>query len=300
MTVHSIDFVDVPYNRVMRVAVLLAAVLTLGSLQNTNLFWCPMHPDVRSSSAGKCPICAMDLVVIPPPTLGNYHIDVKPIAREGGRGVRAMHIDIRHPATSEPVQSFSPLHERLLHLFIVRRDLSYFAHVHPKPSGGGFDVTVDLDPGAYVLIADFAPVGGTPQLVHRALVTPGDNLSPFTSPDLRPDVAEKIVDGVRVRLDAQTKLLKPSTLRFTVHDAATGAPVEDLEPFLGASGHLLVVNADVTTALHAHPETGERARSIGPEVVFAPTFGTPGMYKMWVQVQRGGQVITASFAIDVK
>src|SRR5262249_27075114 len=39
-------------------------------------YWCPMPLDVRSPSAGKCPICGMDLVAIPPPKLGSYRLDV--------------------------------------------------------------------------------------------------------------------------------------------------------------------------------------------------------------------------------
>lgn len=268
--------------------------------QTTNAFWCPMHPDVRSSTAGKCQICGMDLIAIPTPTLGNYRLQVKQIARPDGAGVRALHIDVRHPATSERVDAFSRLHERLLHLFIVRRDLSYFAHVHPDQAQDGFEVEVDLDPGAYVLIADFAPVGGTPQLLQRVVVTPGFKRSPFASPDLEPDIADKMVDGVHVSLEAQVRLLKPSMLRFTVRDAATARPIDDLEPFLGASGHLLIVNADVTSVTHAHPETTGAAGSIRPEVAFAPTFATAGVYKMWVQFQRKGKVITAPFAIGVK
>ncbi|MGB2715898.1 MAG: heavy metal-binding domain-containing protein [Vicinamibacterales bacterium] len=268
--------------------------------QATNAFWCPMHPDVRSSTTGKCPICAMDLIAIPAATLGNYQLHVKQIARPGGAGAQGLHIDVRHPATSERVTAFSPLHERLLHLFIVRRDLSYFAHVHPDQAQDGFDVEVDLDPGAYVLIADFAPVGGPPQLLHRAIVTPGFRRSPFASPDLQPDIVEKNVDGLRVSLEAQVRLLKPSMLRFTLRDAATATPIDDVEPFLGAAGHLLIVNSDVTSVTHAHPETTDAAGRIGPEIAFAPTFATAGVYKMWVQFQRRGKVLTAPFAIDVK
>jgi hypothetical protein len=267
---------------------------------NTNVFWCPMHPDVRAGAPGKCPICSMDLVVIPPRTPGSYRLDVRQIRRDTGTGVRALRIEIRHPATSERVTTFSRLHEQLLHLFIIRRDLSYFSHVHPELAGDGFEATVDLDPGAYMLIADFAPSGGAPQLVQHAIVTSGFRLSPFGSTDLRTDVADKDVDGLRLSLDAQTRVLKPSTLRFSLRDSTTGLPVADLEPFLGASGHLLIVNADLTTAMHSHPELVETERPIGPEVAFAPTFGTPGVYKMWVQFQRGGVVITAPFAVDVK
>jgi hypothetical protein len=78
-----------------------------------------------------------------------------------------------------------------------------------------------------------------------------------------------------------------------VSDAATGVPIGDLEPYLGASGHLLVVNQDTTAAIHAHPEDVPGAGKTGPTVTFAPVFPAPGRYKMWAQFQRKGTVVTA-------
>ena len=41
-------------------------------LDRPDAFWCPMHPDVRAADAGKCPLCGMTLVPIPPPRVGEY------------------------------------------------------------------------------------------------------------------------------------------------------------------------------------------------------------------------------------
>jgi hypothetical protein len=38
----------------------------------------------------------------------------------------------------------------------------------------------------------------------------------------------------------------------------------------------------------------------GPVVTFDPILPAPGRYKMWLQVQRKGTVITAPFIIDVQ
>jgi hypothetical protein len=86
-------------------------------------------------------------------------------------------------------------------------------------------------------------------------------------------------------------------LRFQIADATTGAPVNNLEPYLGAAGHMLVVSDDGATAIHAHPEGGPTS---GPTVTFEPMFPAAGLYKLWVQFQRKGQVVTAPFVIAVE
>jgi hypothetical protein len=136
--------------------------------------------------------------------------------------------------------------------------------------------------------------------VQRAIVTPGYRGPLFpAAPGLRPDTSvEKTVEGLRVRLDATgLKAGREAMLRFTLADASSGAPISDLEPFLGAAGHMLLVNADLTEASHAHPEE-QAAR--GPSVSFEPRMPAAGLYKLWVQFQRKGQVITAPFVVRVE
>jgi len=280
-------------------------------------FWCPMHPDVRSSSSGKCPICAMDLVPIPPPKLGEYRMDVGVSAGAGGRGLGAIRVTLREPESSARVDDFSIVHERLLHLFLVGRDLEYFAHVHPdRQPDGSFSVAHAAPPGEYVVIADFVPKAGTSQMLHRAIVTPGFMGSLFApAPELTSDLpeastrpapssgaaprgsgVERAAGGVTIRLEGSDLMAgKRGTLRFSVYDAAH-APVTDLEPFLGAPGHMLLVNPSLTEAIHVHPEEQDER---SPNVTFMPLLPAPGLYKLWVQFQRRGTVITAPFVIRV-
>jgi hypothetical protein len=261
-------------------------------------FWCPMHPDVRSPGHGTCPRCAMALVPIPPPRIGEYRLDTTLLPGAGG-GASGLELAVRDPETGEPVRSFVDVHERPLHLFIISRDLGQFAHVHPTPRPDGvFELRHDLASGAYVLIADFLPAEGTSQLIQRAVVTPG-YAGPLFGPSAELAVAapEQVSGGLRIRIDAPSPRARRETgVRFQLSDAATNLPVTDLEPYLGASGHLIIVNHDLTAAVHAHPEG---AATSGPVVTFAPVFPAPGRYKVWAQFQRKGTVITAAFVIDV-
>ena len=261
-------------------------------------YWCPMHPGIRSPGTGKCPICAMALVPIAPPRIGEYKVDVALLPRTGG-GASGVEVSVRDPDTGEPVTNFIDVHERRLHLFIISRDLEQFAHVHPAPrSDGVFELRHDLTAGEYMMIADFLPAGGTSQLVQRAVMTPGYR-GPLFAPaaELALTAPEQVAGGIRIRMDAPALVLRRETVvRFHVSDAATSLPITDLEPYLGASGHLLIVNDDLTAAIHAHPEG---AATGGPVVTFAPTFPAPGRYKVWAQFERKGAVLTAAFVIDV-
>ena len=86
-------------------------------------FWCPMHPSVRSPYVGRCPICSMDLVAIAPPRVGEYRLDVTQVSAADRRGIRGLKLQVRDPDSGEPVAMFAETHEKLLHLFIIGRDL---------------------------------------------------------------------------------------------------------------------------------------------------------------------------------
>ena len=267
-------------------------------------FWCPMHLDVRSPASTTCTICGMDLVPIPPPRLGEYRLDVEPVvsrvARARGMRVTGLRLRVNDP-DGRRVTSFATVHEREFHLFIIGRSLEYFAHVHPVPAGrdGRFDLNHELPPGEFMVLADFLPYGGTTQMLQRAIVTPGYAGRLFDAPPrLVEGPAETIVGGVRVRVaDADLAAGKPGCLQFAFFDASSGAPITDLEPFLGAPAHLLIVKPDLTEAIHGHPE--EQATG-GPAVSFDPRMPAPGLYKLWVQFQRKGKVSTASFVVSVR
>jgi hypothetical protein len=270
----------------------------LGPTDLVDAYWCPMHPDIRSGRPGACPQCSMALVPIPPPRIGEYRLDVTLSPRHDGKGMSALRFVIRDPDTGAPAPSFAVVHERPLHLFIVDRGLDYFAHVHPAPAGDGtFELVHDAPPGEYMLIAEFLPHGGMSQMLQRAVVTPGYS-GPLLDvvPIPPPGPAEQTANGVRIRLEAvDLAPRKESRLRFTITSAATGEPLRDLESYLGAPAHMLMVAADLTEAIHGHPEEQ------GPSsvVTFQPRIPTAGTYKLWVQFQRAGTVITAPFVIQV-
>jgi len=269
--------------------------------QDAATYMCPMHPDVRGKAGEACPRFGMTLVA----AAGDYTPYALDFSLEPRtlRPKQTTHVDffVRRPSTGAVVRRFASVHERLFHLFVVGRDLEYFAHLHPalRDNGSlGVDIVVPK-PGPYELIADFMPEGGAPQLIHRAVVTAGYTGSLSAVPAIAPDLTDKTDANMRVRLTPpDPRARREQLLTFELHDPASGAPVTDIEPFLGANGHLLVASADFAAVFHSHP-VAEVSSLHGPTVVFQVLFPKAGMYRLWAQFQRSGRVATVPFTLRI-
>ncbi|MFW5415755.1 hypothetical protein J0910_03920 [Nocardiopsis sp. CNT-189] len=194
----------------------------------------------------------------------------------------------------EPVTGFRVEHEKRMHLVVVGRDTAGYRHLHPKMDGDGlWTVETEFDtPGPYRMFADFAPEGTEEGLVLGAdLAVPGD-YEPEPLPEIE-RVAE--VDGYTVRLGGALAAGGSGELDFTV--TKDGEPVDDLEPYLGAYGHLVALRAGDLAYLHVHPhgEPGDGETAPGPEVRFTAEAPSTGEYRLFLDFKHGGKVRTAEF-----
>jgi len=190
----------------------------------------------------------------------------------------------------QPLTAYDSTHERDLHLIVVRRDTTGFQHLHPEQGEDGtWSTPLTLDaPGAYRAYADFAPQGEPARTLATDLVVPGDY-----APQPVPEPARtSVVDGYTVTLDGD---LREGALTFRV--SRDGRPVEDLEPYLGAGGHLVVLREGDLGYLHVHPE-GEVVT--GPQIAFQAEAPSDGRYRLFLQFQHGGAVHTADFTADTQ
>lgn len=265
-------------------------------------YWCPMHPAVRSPGPGACHQCGMALVPVTPAVEGAYSLDVDWLPTEETTGT--LRLVVREPGTRALVRDFERVHERPFHLFVVSDNLREFSHVHPvaRPDGSLELTGLPLPAGPYQLYADFLPVGGTPQLIRKTLPAGLDSgFSGSRTPHLVPDVVAKSDGRLRVRIDAEGAALTagaPGLIAFHLEDAATGAPVADLDPYLGAWGHAFILSADLQDAVHSHPLTPLSSPG-GPTIYFQQRFPRAGKYRMWVQFQRRGVLSTVPFTVSV-
>ncbi|MGY1743122.1 MULTISPECIES: hypothetical protein [unclassified Blastococcus] len=195
-----------------------------------------------------------------------------------------------------PVRAFDVEHEEDLHLVAVRRDLTGYQHVHPALGPDGtWTVPLDLSPGSWRVIADTTPTALGERLTLGAdLAVAGD----FAPRPLPPPSATAQVDGYTVVLTGG--LVPGGESELTLSVSRDGVLVTDLQPYLGAFGHLVVLRAGDLAYVHVHPvdAVAGAAPAPGPHVVFGTTAPSPGSYRLFLDFRHGGTVHTAEFTVE--
>ncbi len=195
----------------------------------------------------------------------------------------------------EPVTEFDQLHERRMHLIVVRRDGTAFRHLHPEMDAAG----IWTRPGPV------RRAGGLPRL--RRLLGRGR----AADPRRRPLRLRRRVRGARrsqlrgrstgpapTRCSCKAATRSPARRpRSASPSAENGQAVEDLQPYLGAKGHLVALREGDLAFLHVHPEEGHEVAA--DEIEFAATFPTAGRYRLYLQFKHDGVVRTAEYTVAV-
>ena len=157
------------------------------------------------------------------------------------------------------MRSFETVHERQYHLFVISQDMTHFQHIHPELQADGtwvIDVTLPKA-GLLQVLSDFLPAGGASQFIARPLVTAG-----YTG-DLAGDSARlssgcrhdtQTVDDLTATI-ATIRAIRRRTLRSSsvlIDRHVHGQPVTDLQTYLGAFGHTLIMSEDLNEHVHSH------------------------------------------------
>jgi hypothetical protein len=146
------------------------------------------------------------------------------------------------------------------------------------------------------VFADFVPAGGEGLTLGTDLSVAGTySPEPLPAPSRTAEV-----DGYTVTLDGDLVPGEETELTLTV--TQDGRPVTDLQPYLGAYGHLVVLRDGDLGYLHVHPAgaPGDGRTPPGPEVRFATTAPSPGAYRLFLDFRHGDAVHTATFTLTVE
>lgn len=213
-------------------------------------------------------------------------------------------IIVTEQAVGDAIKEFELVHDRPMHLIIVRDDLSYFDHLHLEPQNGIFATAYSFpSAGDYKLWVDVKPQGGRQFLTAFRLHIEGQPVYERFSLAVDNQYTKLVMNGqyrVSLALPSELGIHHGANLKFSIADV-NGKPITDLQPMLGAKAHSIIISEDTHDFLHVHPE--EEVSSSwrgGPDAAFHAQFPKAGLYKTWVQFQHHGKTITADFVLSVK
>ncbi|MFD1932729.1 hypothetical protein ACFSKW_14720 [Nonomuraea mangrovi] len=186
-----------------------------------------------------------------------------------------------------PVTGYEVQHEKKVHFIVVSRDLNTFQHLHPEEGANGvWTVKLTLpEAGVYRAYADILPTGASAMTLGTDLFAAGDY-----APKPLPAVSRTAeVDGYTVTLDGDLVPGQAGKLTLTV--AKDGKPVTDVQPYLGALGHLVALRAGDLAYLHVHPEKDS--------LTFYAEVPSRGDYRLFLDFKHQDKVRTAAFTVKV-
>ncbi len=192
----------------------------------------------------------------------------------------------------EIYRSFETVHEALFHLILVRTDLAEFAHEHPvSEPDGSFKLTHTFaSAGEYHLFADVAPLGAGSQVMMSRVSVTGKAI------ESKVGVHESDVDMALLPAGDIQPVKRTTTLLVAIRDRHTGSAIAELQSYLGAPGHFILIHEDAETFVHSHPRE-EVGSVVDGQLRFLARFPKAGIYKGWVQVKRNGEIITQEFRL---
>jgi hypothetical protein len=205
-------------------------------------------------------------------------------------------IDVKTKSGQE-IDKFETFQTKLMHLIVVSDDLQTFSHIHPVyKQKGRFEVQANFPQGGnYTLVSDYKPAGQAEQVSLMQVKVAG---KPSSAPKVDFTKAKAIGD-TKVQLTADNLKAGKETMLVFKMQQANGQPVQDLQPYLGEQGHLVIMqqSSPLTRADYIHAHAAQHGT--GGEVHFLTTFPKVGKYKLWGQFNRNGKIVTADFWVNV-
>ncbi|MBM0203153.1 hypothetical protein JNW90_08610 [Micromonospora sp. STR1s_5] len=226
---------------------------------------------------------------------GGYTL--QPLERSQPSGVRANYRFRIVGTDRQPATTFAVVHDKPLHLIVVGRDLTGYQHLHPTMAPDGtWSVPLTLArPGGYRVYADFSVTAadGTQQPLVLGVdhTVPGAH-SPTALP---PAQAHATAGPYTVSMTGTPTVGVTAPMHFQVNGAGTATPAQ-LERYLGAYGHLVVVREGDLGYVHVHPEP----ELVDGTVKFWLTAPNSGRYRAFFDFQVAGKVHTGEFTINVQ
>jgi plastocyanin len=215
------------------------------------------------------------------------------IAVQHGKGVD-LWTDRLQIEANQPVQLtlafrsrfLEKIHEKPVHLIVVSKDFEVFNHIHPSPvPGDGLSVSHTFPKaGEYWIYADYTAPGEPPSVARFSLTVGGPA---GKLPAIKP--------AGKLQIEANRDVTLSFPMQYT-----------DLQPWLGAWAHIMIISRDGQDFIHAHPL--DAASTVHTHEISGPSpsairtqtgVRTPGDYRLWLQYQRQGEIVTVPWDLKV-
>ncbi|MGW3887791.1 copper resistance CopC family protein [Micromonospora chokoriensis] len=221
---------------------------------------------------------------------------LQPLERSQPAGVRADYRFRIVGTDRQPATRFAVVHDKPLHMIVVGRDLTGYQHVHPTMAPDGtWSVPLTLaQPGGYRVYADFSVTATNGAQVPLVLGVDHTVPGAHTPAALPPSQAQATAGPYAVSMSGTPTVGVTAPMQFQVKRTDAAAPVQ-LERYLGAYGHLVVVREGDLGYVHVHPEQ----ELVDGTVQFWLTAPSSGRYRAFFDFQVEGKVHTAEYTINV-
>jgi len=195
-----------------------------------------------------------------------------------------------------------------MHLIVVRADFREFMHLHPTLRAGHFRIPVALSAGQrYYAYADSRPSGLGQQVLRFTLkvgVPP-----PLQTTKVAASLPETAAGPYVVRL---SKTIVPGGRPFSLDVTITrnGRFANDLQPYLAAAAHVVLISTADLSYTHVHPMPADQqvasdmtmpemkpSTRVHPRMQLMIPLLHRGAYKMWLQFRGGGTLYVAPFTV---
>ena len=203
----------------------------------------------------------------------------------------------------EILKKYEIAHEKIMHFIVVRKDLQNFQHLHPDFNQATGEFTVDITfptDGPYRVFPDFTPTEDNPQKLPVTVyhdINVGD-MSKYKAETAVPDTkTKKTVGDYQITYNFPSEIMMRNEINYSLTMTKTGQLVRDLESYLGALGHSVILKEGTLDFIHTHAE--ETTTNRGPEIKFSTSFPEEGVYKIFTQFQHQNKVNTVDFVVRV-
>jgi hypothetical protein len=201
--------------------------------------------------------------------------------------------------SGQTLTRFQPDQTQLLHLYLIRSDLTGFAHLHPSMSSEGiWSVTLPaMSPGTWRVYAQFITPNHNGQPLALVLSTPVNVPGQARTTPLPPPNTTTNIDGYTLTLSGQPTAGQEHPLTLTISRDHT--PVTELQPYLDTYAHLTAIHDGDLAFAHLHPQGSVHGDHGGPTLTFHAEFPAPGNWSLFIQFQTSGTLHTAAMTVHV-